>query len=384
MGLFDIFNRLDTKNNNGLNLIHDKETKDLIFAFNRKNGRIDGLVQVFYSVNSSGHNPNYKLTNVGFVRQEYLFIDGFPNGYFKEFDSKGNLSYHIENIKSNSFNFSLNFSINFIKPNLLFSDRYLINGFVNEYYPNGILSKELKVVENKLNSSKSYYQNGQLNYDSIESKEYYDNGQLKKDLKSGEEYYENGQLKSDIKVGKEYYINGNIKIDNFRGKEYYILENLNPDIFNEIFSFKDILKTNFMISNKIINDYYSNITCYKYDGSLCNSEEIEGILLENEEEPHDSYQHSLGRDVAKLSVSKFRQTIKVKSIYSNPILINDFCFRFEEGIYGSIKYADDFGKLYYNNHKYTEFRLVSYTGWYNDIYYKDGMLSKISKNKNME
>ena len=114
MGLFDIFNRLDTKTNNGLNLIHDKKTKNLLYAFNKKNGRIDGLVQVFYSVSSSGHNPHYKLTNVGFVRQEYFFIDGLPNGYFKEFDSKGNLTCYIENLKSNSFNFSSNFSINFL------------------------------------------------------------------------------------------------------------------------------------------------------------------------------------------------------------------------------------------------------------------------------
>ena len=120
MGLFDFFKRLDTQKNNGLNLIHDKRNKNLLYAFNKKNGKIEGLLQVFHSVGYSGHNPNYKKTNVGLVHQEYFFIDGFPNGHFKEFDSKGNLIYHIENIKSNSFNFTLYFSLDIIKPKLLF------------------------------------------------------------------------------------------------------------------------------------------------------------------------------------------------------------------------------------------------------------------------
>ncbi len=38
MGLFDIFNKLDINTNNGLNLIHDKKNKNLLYAFNKKNG----------------------------------------------------------------------------------------------------------------------------------------------------------------------------------------------------------------------------------------------------------------------------------------------------------------------------------------------------------
>lgn len=157
MGLFDLFNKLDTISNNGLNLIHDKTTKDLLYAFNKKNGKIQGLLQVFYSVSSSGNNPNYKRTNVGFVRQEYFFIDGLPDGYFKEYDSKGNLYCHIENIKTYTFNFNSNFNTHFLKSKLLFSDKYQLNGFVNEYYSNGDLSSEKKVENNELISSKNYY-----------------------------------------------------------------------------------------------------------------------------------------------------------------------------------------------------------------------------------
>ena len=169
MGLFDIFNKLDINTNNGLNLIHDKKNKNLLYAFNKKNGKIDGLLQIFHSVWSSGQNPNYIKTNVGLVKQEYFFIDGLPNGYFKEFDSKGNLSYYIENIKSNSFNFSSKFSIHFLNTKLLFSDKYQINGFVNEYYTNGAFSAVKKVEENKLISSEFYYKNGQL-YSSYDKK----------------------------------------------------------------------------------------------------------------------------------------------------------------------------------------------------------------------
>jgi tetratricopeptide (TPR) repeat protein len=378
MGLFDIFNRLDTKTNNGLNLIHDKKTKNLLYAFNKKNGRIDGLVQVFYSVGSSGHNPNYKLTNVGFVRQEYLFIDGFPNGYFKEFDSKGNLSYHIDNIKSNTFNFILNFSLNFLKPRLLFSDKYQINGFVNEYYPNGILSKELKVVENKLNSSKSYYQNGQLNYDSIESKEYYDNGQLKKNLKSGEEYYENGQLKKDLKTGEEYYKNGQLKFDILRGKEYYengtikidndcgakylISESLNPVYFKDNNSFDKFLKKDTIINDNKFYNYYKNILIYNEEGELINIEQIINL--------YDQEDYFLRASRLRKSFREMGGHISITSKpyldtkCSEPILINNYCFSVCVKFYG-----DPFLKINLD----TTTHLSPYTGWYNNISYDKGI-----------
>ena len=73
MGLFNIFNRLDTKNNNGLNLIYDKKTKNLLYAYNKKNGKIEGLLQVFYSVEDSSRNPNYKRNDVGLVNKEFVF-----------------------------------------------------------------------------------------------------------------------------------------------------------------------------------------------------------------------------------------------------------------------------------------------------------------------
>ena len=302
MGLFDIFNRLDTITNNGLNLIHDKKTKNLLYTYYKKSGKIEGLLQVFHSVGYSGHNPNYKQSNIGFVRQEYFFMDGLPNGYFKEYDSNGNLYCHIENIKSNSFNFKLTFSIIFLKSKLLFSDKYQINGFVNEYYTNNTLSSEKKVKENKLISSKSYYQNGQLRYDEKKGIEYYENGQLKNDKKKGTEYYEdgilksykkfgeeyldhktyrlksdlkehkeynekgvliydlkggkefnkNGQLKSDLKEGKEYYENGKLKSDLKEGKEYY--ENGNIKIDNP--AGKNYLKSKNLNLN-IFNGIYS-------------------------------------------------------------------------------------------------------------------------------
>jgi hypothetical protein len=75
MGVFDILTG-NTTTNNGLNLIYDGKTKNLLYAFNKKNGKIEGLLQVFYSVEDSGLNPNYKRNDVGFVNKEFVFIYG--------------------------------------------------------------------------------------------------------------------------------------------------------------------------------------------------------------------------------------------------------------------------------------------------------------------
>ncbi len=126
-----------------------------------------------------------------------------------------------------------------------------------------------------------------------------------------------------------------------------------------------------MLSNKIIYDYYSYITCYKYDGSLCNFEEIELMILGDLEEPHVSFQHSVESDVGIIRHSRtVVHTTKIGSKYSNPILINDFCFFVVEIIFGSKNF-------YFNNYdyRYSDFRLALYSGYYNDIYYKKGINS---------
>ena len=142
MGLFDFFTRLDTKNNNGLNLIHDKRNKNLLYSFYKKNGKIEGLFQVFHNTKVSSNNPNYKKTNVGLVHQEYYFINGLPNGYFKEYDFKGNLKIHSESIKSVDFDFNKVVQSEKLKTNLLFTKEYKINGFLKIFDRNGNLESE--------------------------------------------------------------------------------------------------------------------------------------------------------------------------------------------------------------------------------------------------
>jgi tetratricopeptide (TPR) repeat protein len=380
MGLFDIFYRLDLKTNNGLNLIRDKENKNLLYAFNKKNGKIDGLLQIFHSVRSSGQNPNYKKTNVGLVYQEYFFIDGLPNGYFKEFDSKGNLSCYIENIKANSFNFKSKFSINFLNTELLFSDKYQINGFVNEYNTNGILSTGTlsavkKVKDNKLISSESYYENGQLHKDYIKLKEYYENGQLKKDSNGiVKEYYENGQLKFDLIRGKEYFENGAIKIDNDYGAKYLILENLNTVFLNENYSFEKFLSKDTILKNKRIYDYFKNVLIYDNEGKLINIEQIIDLYDQEDYDKSISARRKiLGGHVSITHLPYF------ETKYSEPLLINNFCFIV------SVKY---YAIPIFSISVHTRTHISAYTGWHNNIYYNDGInsdglsIESLEKNSN--
>jgi antitoxin component YwqK of YwqJK toxin-antitoxin module len=273
MGLFNFFNRLDTKTNDGLNLIHHQDTKNLLYTFNKRNGKIEGLLQVFRSVASSGQNPNYTKTNVGLVHQEYFFINGLPNGYFKEYDFKGNLKIHSESIKSVDFLFfNKVFYSEKLKTYLLFTKEYKINGFLKIFDKNGNLESEEQYKKNELINRKMFFSNGQLKYDSNE----------------GKKYYENGQLKSDIKEGKEYYENGNIKIDVPSGKRYFIFNDFNIHFFEYtscFFSFEDFLfsrprKIDWKIEREKkyfdLFKYFEEIYFYDENGVLiCNDKIIE-------------------------------------------------------------------------------------------------------------
>lgn len=368
MGIFDFFNKLDTKSNNGLNLIHNKSTKDLQYAFHMKNGKIEGLFQVFHSVSKSGNNPNYKRVNVGFVHQEYFFINGLPNGYFKEYDFKGNLCCQIDSIKTNTFNFNSNFSIDFLKSKLLFSEKYQINGFVNEYYNNGSISRERKVEENKIITSKSYYQNGQLHFDFIELKEYYENGQIKKDSKGNiKEYYENGQIKFDIISGKEYYESGALKIDNKCGAKYLKLENINPDYFNDNYTFEKFLIKDTIVSNKWIFNYYKELLIYDEKGELINIEQI--VDLYDQEDYHKSHadiRKSFSDMGGHISITTYPY---LETRNSEPFLINNFCFICNVKIYGeqdNLTFSESY-------RKHTKTHLSTFTGWHNNLYYNYGI-----------
>ena len=229
MGLFDFLKKQqNTITNDGLNLIYSKENGDLLYVYNKNDGKIEGLLQVFHNTKVSSNNPNYKKTNVGLVHQEYYFINGLPNGYFKEYDFKGNLKIHSESIKSVDFDFNKVVHSEKLKTNLLFTKEYKINGFLKIFDRNGNLESEEQYKKNELINRKMFFLNGQLKYDSNE----------------GKKYYENGQLKSDIKEGKEYYENGNIKIDVPSGKRYFIFNDFNIHFFEYtscFFSFEDFL-----------------------------------------------------------------------------------------------------------------------------------------------
>jgi antitoxin component YwqK of YwqJK toxin-antitoxin module len=80
-----------------LNLIYSKENGDLLYSFNKKNGKIEGLLQVFYSVKKSKNNPNYQKTNVGLVHEEYFFLNGLINGPYKKYDINSKLLLQIKN-----------------------------------------------------------------------------------------------------------------------------------------------------------------------------------------------------------------------------------------------------------------------------------------------
>lgn len=439
MGLFNIFNKLDTKNNNGLNLIYDGKTKNLLYAYNKKNGKIEGLLQVFYSVEESSRNPNYKRNNVGFVNKEFVFINGLINGDFKEYDSKGNLLYYIENIKSSSFNFILKFSCRNFYENkkLSVNDEYHINGFLFRYYSDGSFSKA-KLIDNNNLFWEKYYQNGQIIYDSIEKKYYYANGQLKKDLKSGNEYYEdgaikkmkngeefynngqlkknlksgeefyensqlkknlkndeeyfengqlkknlksgeeyceNGKLKYDIKGGREYYDNGNIKIKNDNGANYLISKKLNPDYLKDNFTFDIFLNNDSIILDNRIYEYYKNIFIYNEDGKLLNIEQIiklydQDDFIKKEQEFWSKITSPSTNSQSEVRHTKYSRSEDFQfqgfwtnntTKYSEPILINKFCFIVV------VKYYN----LRLANKKIIH--LVPFNGLFENLYYKDGI-----------
>lgn len=402
MGLFNIFNSLDTKNNNGLNLIYDGKTKNLLYAYNKKNGKIEGLLQVFYSVKDSSHNPNYKRNDVGLVNKEFVFINGLINGDYKEYDSNGNLFYYIENIKSNSFNFILKFSgKNFYENKQLpVNDGYQINGFLFRYNSDGTFSKA-KFTENNNLLWENYYQNGQIMYNSFEKKyyypngqlkedlssgkeyyedgaikktkngeEFYNNGQLKKNLKSGEEYCENGQLKFDLINGREYYENGQLKIKNDCGAKYLLSENINPIYLKSNNTYNSLLENDSIINDNRIYDYYKNVLIYNEEGTLYKIKEI--IKLLSQEEYYERI--SKVRERFRSRGGHISITLKeyFHTKYSEPILINNFCFVI------NVKYYNHIGS--YEKFETTS-HLIPYTGIFNKINYSDGInLSNVTLN----
>jgi hypothetical protein len=421
MGLFNIFNKLDTKNNNGLNLIYDGKTKNLLYAYNKKNGKIEGLLQVFYSVEESSRNPNYKRNNVGFVNKEFVFINGLINGDFKEYDSKGNLLYYIENIKSSSFNFILKFSCRNFYENkkLSINDEYHINGFLFRYYSDGSFSKA-KLIDNNNLFWEKYYQNGQIIYDSVEKKYYYANGQLKKDLKSGKEYYEdgaikkmkngegfynngqlkknlksgeefyengqlkknlksgeeyceNGKLKYDIKGGREYHDNGNIKIKNDNGAKYLLSKKLNPDYLKDNLTFDIFLNNDAIILDKRIYEYYKNIFIYNEDGQLINIEQI--VKLYDQDDDIKRQETEWLKDRENSSDNFFDEMLRPhyfwrisNTEYSEPILINKSCFTVVVKYYF---YKNPFTPNDIKNKKIIH--LIPFNGLFENLYYKDGV-----------
>lgn len=206
MGLLDFFNKQqNTISDDGLNLIYSKEDGYLLYAFNKSNGIIDGLFQVFYNPKDSGRNPNYKKNKkVGLVYQEYFFSEGKQNGPFKEYHKNGKLSIYRGNLKSDFLDFNNQKWSNLMQTNLIVSDDYEINGNLNIYrFDSGEIKKEKNYDNGRLIYEKWFFPNGNLEYNSLDEKYYYDNGQLKLDKKEGVAYYINGNIKTKPSKGIE-------------------------------------------------------------------------------------------------------------------------------------------------------------------------------------
>ncbi len=394
MGLFDILTGNKTTKN-GLNLIYSKNG-DLLYEFNKINGKIEGILKVYYSLKDSSNSANISSKKVGLVKEEYFFLNGLPNGYYKKFDLKSKLIIEIESIKSEviDFNSSFYFKLDSRGINLDLSNFYEINGNVRinnqiicqyeivnnkinnlkEFYENGQLKydkqKGLKYYENgqlEENSriGEKYYENGQLELNSKSGEEYYENGQLKKNPKSGEEYYENGQLKFDLMNGREYYENGSIKIKNDNGAKYFISENLNRENFKENYSFDSFIKGDSIISNNIIYNYYKNVLIYNESGEFYSIRQIIEIYFQ------ENYFNRINRIRKEWRDKGGHISITPKNHsgtkYSEPLLINNFCF-----IVNVEYYSHDY--LYQNDYETTT-HLNPYTGLFNNIHYENGINS---------
>ncbi|MCX6195236.1 MAG: tetratricopeptide repeat protein [Flavobacteriia bacterium] len=220
MGLFDFFNKhKNVITDDGLNLIYSNDNNYLLYAYNKHEGKIEGLLQVFHNPNVSRYNPNYERNSrVGLVFQEYFFSEGIQNGVFKEFNENGELVIYRENLKSDFLDFNNPIWSNKMQTRLIVTDNLEISGKLNKYYKNGIIKAEENYIHGKLVNVKQYYENGQLNIEKC---------------KDGDHWKEH----------IEYYINGNIKTKKYQG--FYI---------NNVF--------------------FDNMIWYNADGTVMNGEQI--------------------------------------------------------------------------------------------------------------
>ena len=393
MGLFDILTGNKTTKN-GLNLIYSKNG-DLLYEYNKIAGKIEGLLKVYYSLTESSNGPNTYSKKVGLVKEEYFFLNGLPNGYYKKFDLNSKLIIEIESIKSEVINFSSSFYFKLDSRgiNLDLSNFYEINGNVRiynqiicqyeivnnkinnlkEFYENGQLKfdkqKGLRYFENgqleeNSRSGEKYYENGQLRLNSKSGEEYYENGQLKMNPKSGEEYYKNGQLKFDLINGREYYENGSIKIKNDDGAKYFISENLNRENFKDNYSFDCFIKGDSIISNNMIYNYYKNVLIYNESGEVYNIEEIVGLYSQENYFQHISRIRKEWKDRGgHISITPKKHS---GTKHSEPLLINNFCFIVTIEYYrADLEWHDS----------ETTTHLNPYTGLFNNINYEKGINS---------
>ena len=394
MGLFDFLTGNKTTKN-GLNLIYSKKG-DLLYEFNKIAGKIEGKLKVYYSLKESSNNPSISRKQVGLVYEEYFFLNGLPNGNYKRFDRESKLIIEIESIKSEIIDFNSSFYIQIYTKEirLLFSNFYEVNGnvrinnyhyeiinnkIIKEFYENGQLKYDnqngMHYYENgqlKQNSRrcKKYYENGQLELNWKSGEAYYENGQLKTNPKSGEEYYKNGQLKFDLMNGREYYKNGSIKIKNDNGAKYFKLENLNRENFKRNNSFDCFIKGDSIISNTMIYNYYKNVLIYNESGEFYNVGQIIEIYFQENYLKGISrtrqWHHERGGHIQITPLKHW------KTEYSEPLLINNFCF-----IVNVEYYYDQFScsSLMSNNKTaaHTTTHLNPYTGLYNNIHYENGI-----------
>ena len=385
MGLFDFLTGNKTTKN-GLNLIYSKKG-DLLYEFNKIAGKIEGKLKVYYSLKESSNNPSISRKQVGLVYEEYFFLNGLPNGNYKRFDRESKLIIEIEYIKSEIIDFNSSFYIQIDTKGirLLFSNFYEVNGnvrinnyhyeiinnkIIKEFYENGQLKYDnqngMHYYENgqlKQNSRrcKKYYENGQLELNWKSGEAYYENGQLKTNPTSGEEYYENGQLKFDLMNGREYYENGSIKIKNDKGAKYFKLENLNQENFKRNNSFDCFIEGDSIISNTMIYNYYKNVLIYNESGEFYTVGQIIEIYSQENYLKRDS---RIRERYASLGVRISRTPLLYwKTEYSEPILINNFCFIV------NVDYYQNAIKTNMN----TTTHLNPYTGLYNNIHYENGI-----------
>ena len=386
MGIFNFFKKQkNTINKNGLNLIYSEISGDLLYAFNKNYDKIEGLFQIFYEVKDSGININYNKKNIGFVFQEYNFINGLPNGFFKEYDSQSILISHIDNVKSNTFDFNVSNTNSDLGIKFHFSNRYLINGIVSKYSNvNGKskLKREIEYGDNILISQKQFYDNGQLYFDSKLDKYYYPDGTLKKDEKTGLSFYENGNLKEDIsdlkfyypngvlrcdlKQGIENYENGNLKIDNRIGAEFYKSKKSSFSIFNKINSLDDALKNKEVMKLLTHNNYFKDIFIYDENGKLISNDEIDSkfwVARSNNDDRNDKeWLKKASQEGINFGLSLSTATI-IECNSIGPLTINGYCLEIVEEVN-----KDDVDESISKRYK-----IFKYSGKYYDHIYINGI-----------